>query len=342
MKLFPECMSCLIEQVARAIRLLKPDTPKENIVIVQQKLMGELSKLDLKSTPNVLFGAITYRLVGEFLNEPDPYHKYKREFNQKALGYEKQVKQLISQSQNPLNTAIRFSILGNAIDFGTPHGIDLEAEINSMIGTEPQIKRNIANNGDIETNEDINGNNDVNNTKNINNRNDRVGSSKNFALEMDKFLEDLKNANNVLILGDNCGEIVFDKWMLEELTKIWPNKSWKYSVRSGPIINYATMEDAIEVGIDKVVEVIEASPTPGIHLEGSTQRFKEAFAQADFILSKGQGNFESLIDIDTSGKIVYFLLKAKCVLMTKIFGVRAGTLLLVEKSAELLNKIDNL
>jgi uncharacterized protein with ATP-grasp and redox domains len=99
------------------------------------------------------------------------------------------------------------------------------------------------------------------------------------------------------------------------------------------------MIDAISVGINKVCTVVEASPTAGIALENSSPEFLDAFNTSDLILSKGQGNFESLIDIPTSGTEIYFLLKAKCVLMEKIFNTVIGTLLLVKKEPEFIRNI---
>ncbi len=148
-----------------------------------------------------------------------------------------------------------------------------------------------------------------------------------------QFKESLEKANHLLILGDNCGEIVFDKLLIETIKNILPDLEIIYSVRSAPIINDATLDDAKMVGLDKVTRVIESSPTPGIDLNSSTEEFKHYFnLKGGVMLSKGQGNFESLYKIPILQKEIYYLLKAKCVLMERIFQVHLGDLIFKKKT----------
>lgn len=145
----------------------------------------------------------------------------------------------------------------------------------------------------------------------------------------------LEKSENLLILGDNCGEIVFDKLLIETIQKRYPDLEIIYSVRSAPIINDATIDDAQMVGLDKIVKIIESSPTPGIDLNTSTEEFKHYFhQQGGVMLSKGQGNFESLYKLPIPQKEVYYLLKAKCVLMERIFQVNLGDLIFKRKTEE--------
>ena len=145
----------------------------------------------------------------------------------------------------------------------------------------------------------------------------------------------LAKSENLLILGDNCGEIVFDKLLIETIQKRFPDLEIIYSVRSAPIINDATIDDAQMVGLDKIVKIIESSPTPGIDLNTSTEEFKHYFhQQGGVMLSKGQGNFESLYKLPIPQKEVYYLLKAKCVLMERIFQVNLGDLIFKRKTEE--------
>jgi len=154
----------------------------------------------------------------------------------------------------------------------------------------------------------------------------------------ERLLELLENAKNILILGDNTGEIVFDKILVKILTEKYPSKTIIYSVRGGPIINDATMEDAIEIGMTKICRVVESSQSPGVILDQSSAEFQQIFNESDLILSKGQGNFESIISTPTPTQAVFFLLKAKCELIPKIFQVPQGTLVLREKTEKLEKK----
>ncbi len=151
--------------------------------------------------------------------------------------------------------------------------------------------------------------------------------------DYETFKQSLLNTNHLLILLDNAGEIVFDKLLVETIIKTFPELKITCSVRSAPIINDATLEDAKFVGLTDLVQVIEASGTPGIDLPTTTDEFKKHFFLKDgVILSKGQGNFESLHGMEIPDKEVYYLLKAKCSLMERLFSVKQGSLIFKRKT----------
>ncbi|GAG97063.1 unnamed protein product, partial [marine sediment metagenome] len=146
------------------------------------------------------------------------------------------------------------------------------------------------------------------------------------------FKKSLSNAKSLLIIGDNAGEIVFDKLLIITLKKSYPNLNIIYSVRESPIINDATMEDAKFIGLTDLVQVIESSATPGVDIDSSPEIFKKIFFQkGTIVLSKGQGNFESLYDTELPGKEIYYLMKVKCNLMERIFGAKIGDLIFKKK-----------
>jgi len=150
--------------------------------------------------------------------------------------------------------------------------------------------------------------------------------------DYEKFKNSLKDSEQLLILGDNAGEIVFDKILIIILKKYYPDLKIIYSVRSAPIINDATIEDAKFINLTELVEVIESNNAPGIILSEASEEFKEYFyKKKSTILSKGQGNFESLYGLDIPQKDVYYLLKAKCNLMERMFGVKIGDLIFKKK-----------
>jgi len=151
--------------------------------------------------------------------------------------------------------------------------------------------------------------------------------------DYETFKQSLLDTDHLLILLDNAGEIVFDKLLVETLIKTFPELEITCSVRSAPIINDATMEDAKFVGLTDLVQVIEASGTPGIDLPTTTDEFKKYFFLKDgVILSKGQGNFESLHGMEIPDKEVYYLLKAKCSLMERLFSVKQGNIIFKRKT----------
>jgi uncharacterized protein with ATP-grasp and redox domains len=145
-------------------------------------------------------------------------------------------------------------------------------------------------------------------------------------LDYSAFKAQLERTENILYIGDNVGESVFDKILIREL-----KKPVKYAVRSVPIINDVTMEDAISSGLDKVAELIDSGcKSPGIILDHSTPEFLELFNTSNFIISKGQGNYEGL---SSCNKQVFFLLKAKCSIISDHLGVEEGSIILKEHKA---------
>lgn len=133
--------------------------------------------------------------------------------------------------------------------------------------------------------------------------------------------DDLKRAGNIVFLGDNAGETVFDRLLIEKI-----GKRVVYAVREKPIINDATLEEARLSGLAEVAEIVSSGcHAPGTVLEQCSPEFLRKLAEADLILSKGQGNFECLEQIRGP---FYFLLKAKCEVVSRHLGVPKGSLIL--------------
>jgi damage-control phosphatase, subfamily I len=137
-----------------------------------------------------------------------------------------------------------------------------------------------------------------------------ITSALNTGLTIDHSFE-LKNAlseaDSVLYIGDNAGEIVFDKLFIENI--MHPNLF--YAVRGSPVSNDATMDDAKYVGIDIVVDVISNGyDAPSTIIGKCSEEFTKVFNKADVIISKGQGNLEGLLPLND--KRIFFLSMAKC------------------------------
>ena len=285
-----ECIGCMINQIYKALRLLDPNISKEKVINAQQNLMKFFVKTNILHEPGPFIGQKVYKIVAETLGVLDPYKELKEKSNLLALEFYDIVEKIVNDSEDPLFEAIAVSALGNTIDYGAHHDMDLIRDI-----------------------------------KNFSPENLKIN-------DIPEFKKSLEKASQILILGDNAGEIVFDKLLVITLKKLYPKLDVIYSVRAGPIINDATMEDAKFVGLTQITKVIESPDTPGIELSIASDLFKEHFLMDDgIILSKGQGNFESLYLMDIPNKDVYYLLKAKCVLMERIFNVDLGTLIFKKK-----------
>jgi damage-control phosphatase, subfamily I len=135
--------------------------------------------------------------------------------------------------------------------------------------------------------------------------------------------QNLEKAKTVLYLGDNAGEIVMDKLFIEHLQH--PNLF--FAVKGGPVLNDVTMEDAINVGMDKVANLISNGyDAPSTLLHKTSPEFGQLFQEADVVISKGQGNFEGLIE--TEKENLFFGLMVKCQYIGSVLGVNEGDFVL--------------
>jgi len=140
------------------------------------------------------------------------------------------------------------------------------------------------------------------------------------SVEVDALRDAIGEANDILYLGDNAGEVFFDRLFIERL----PAGKITFVVRGGPVINDATRADAEAAGLHDLVEVTDnGSTAPGTILEYCSPDFLERFRRADLIIAKGQGNFESLSDEPAP---IFFLLKAKCAVVAEHLDCRVGDL----------------
>ncbi|MCD4833440.1 MAG: ARMT1-like domain-containing protein [Bacteroidales bacterium] len=143
-----------------------------------------------------------------------------------------------------------------------------------------------------------------------------------FAIfDYEDFKNQLNRAELVLYLGDNAGESVFDKLLIEEL-----GKPVTYAVRDIPVINDCVIEDAVTSGLDKVATLISSGSTaPATILSLCNEDFIEKFKNADLVISKGQGNYEGLSQVNRS---VFFMLKAKCPVIANNLNVKENDIVL--------------
>jgi len=253
---------------------------------IQEKVLREAlylgSKMDLSQSPPAMAQKI-HRFIREITGVKDPYLEVKNRFNKLALQMYPELKQQVETSADPLETAVRLAIAGNIIDFG----------VNSVV-EQSQVEKTIA-------------------------------ESLTEPLDMEaleEFREATSQAEDILYLGDNSGEIVFDRLLIEQL----PYEKITFAVKGGPILNDATIEDAQIVGLTDIVNVIDnGSDAPGTILESCSEAFRRRFDKSDLIIAKGQGNYETLSNID---KNIFFMLQPKCVVLARHLGCEIGSLVL--------------
>jgi uncharacterized protein with ATP-grasp and redox domains len=145
-----------------------------------------------------------------------------------------------------------------------------------------------------------------------------------FFGEQDRFRQAIAKAKSILYLADNAGEIAFDQLLVEQIS---PERV-TFVVRGAPVINDATLADARTVGLDKIVKVIDnGSDAPGTILNDCRQEFRRRFADADLIIAKGQGNFETLSNEPGN---IFFLFKVKCAVIADLVNQPIGMQMLLQ------------
>ena len=214
----------------------------------------------------------------------------KIKYNDLVLSMEDALREEINSSDDPLLTAFSYARAGNYIDFGALSAVD-EKTFLSLLESDS------LSDNDLQT--------------------------------FESFTGQCKTAGSLLLLADNCGEIVLDKLFLEQLKKQYPQLKLSVMVRGGEVLNDATVEDAEYAGIGSVAEIISS----GIGVSGTVYKMlsdeaKSALDNAGVVLSKGQGNYEAL---SGQGRHIFYSFLCKCERFTNQFGVPRLTGIFVEE-----------
>ena len=142
--------------------------------------------------------------------------------------------------------------------------------------------------------------------------------------DTDRLLEDIRCAKSILYLGDNCGEICFDKLLIKKIRELNSKCRMYFGVRGEAVVNDNTEEDAYFVGIEEVATIISNGDySLGTVLERTSAEFLKIYQEADVIIAKGQANYESLSE---EKKNIYFLLMTKCKVIAENMGVKEKSL----------------
>ena len=201
----------------------------------------------------------------------EDFTRINKEYDQLMLDLEAELRSTIRYSEDPLKAALIYARTGNYIDFAALPEVSKETAL-SLIKSE--------NKDDLDEQ------------------------------EYRQFCQDMKKAENVVYITDNCGEIVLDKLVIKVLKSYYPDLDITVIVRGFPVVNDATMEDALETGLADLVTVIgNGSDAPGTWLPGISKEARKCIEEADVVIAKGQGNFESLHEC---GLNIYYLFLCKC------------------------------
>lgn len=257
----------------------------DNNIAENQKVqyMQEVLKIIAQAGPSeggpVISGRI-FELQKRMFGEKVDYKPIKHLYNQMMLDMEYEISQKIENSEDPLKQALKYAMTGNYIDFGALSNVDNEKLMELL---------------------------------------EQAGKNAVSQEEYQALREDLKRGGKLVYLTDNCGEVVLDKLLIKQLKKEYPDLDITVIVRGQEVLNDATMEDAKQIGMTDIVKVIgNGSDIAGTYEEEISQEALDMINQADVIIAKGQGNFETLWGC---GRNIYYMFLCKCELFTERFGV---------------------
>jgi uncharacterized protein with ATP-grasp and redox domains len=263
MKTSLDCLPCFLRQALYAARLCSPDpVVQENIMVGILPLLGGLN-FQISPPENAV---VLYDFIAETGACLDPFAALKKESTSVARDFLPQLKKIINSAPDPFEAAVKLTLAGNIIDYGSQQSFNVQRAITDCLADQPR------------------------------------GNT------IAQFQRDVERAETILYLGDNCGELLFDSLFIKQLTAM--GKKITFAVKERPIINDALYEDAVEATIDTYCKIISnGTGVPGTPLRQCSDSFRSAFHNVDVIISKGQGNFETLSEV--TGPI-YYLLTVKC------------------------------
>ena len=252
---------------------------------LMRHVFARLSQADFERvTTPELFGDI-FRIIKEETGEPDPYRATRAYYNDMFLRRLPALREAVDRADDPFLESIRCAIIGNIIDFGPAHNWLLE---------------------DIEA---------------------RVDELRRQPLHTDDsaaLREAIPGAETLLYLGDNCGEICFDRLLIERIRALNPACRVYFAVRGEPVVNDSIEEDAYAVGMDAVATIVSnGDHSMGTVLPKTSPAFRAIYREADVVIAKGQANYECLSEEDGN---VYFLLMTKCHVIADDVGVPVGSM----------------
>ena len=221
-----------------------------------------------------------FQLGRELLGIDLDYAEIKRNFNALLMGVYDQLRSRVRAAADPLRAAVQLSMVGNYIDFNMLGDVTPEEALRLL---------------------------------------DEASNRPLDEAELAHLREDLARGGELVFVHDNCGEVVLDKLLIETICELYPDIRVASLVRGGPVVNDVTREDAVQIGLAEVSEVLDNGipDLPGTQIDWLPAPVRDRVENAALLIAKGQGNFESMIEC---GLNVYYILLSKCTSYTDWFG----------------------
>lgn len=282
------CLACFRKQLDDIVLLLGYPPGSKEEQDLRLRAEDCLREADHQLSPPEVAAGL-HRMVRSLTGIPDPYRALKEQYNTLALSWYPELKERIRSAPDPLAAALRLAIAGNIIDFG----------VNTPVTPDSVLAA--------------------------------LKESEDAALPprtLQHFRDSVAQARQILYLGDNCGEIVFDRILMEEL----PEEKLTFAVRGNPVLNDITLEDAASTGIlPRFRTIANGADAPGTPLRSCSEEFVRAYQEADMIIAKGQGNYETLCERQER---LFFLFRVKCPLVEAISGLPLHSLAFLEAGGQ--------
>ena len=237
-----------------------------------------------------ILGTRRDQIIMEVTSNPDPFAKHKRLCNEvaaKMLGDVKRALRGAKSKRARLRSALKIAIVGNSMEFG------FMDHWSNRVALRKEFRRLLAH---------------------------KLGHD-----DLEAIVSRVLDSKEVLYLTDNAGEIVFDKLLIEELKGAGVKPF--VAAKASPVQDDVTMAEVRALGIQRIAKLLSAGESVGIDLNVASPELLRKLEEAELIISKGMGNYETLSEFEEKlrGRLVY-LLRAKCNPVAGALGVERGAL----------------
>lgn len=280
---------CVKCLLSKQLEKCPEDAPLDKKVEYIQKVLRLVADAKKSTSAPVLVRGM-YDLQKEMFGIYADFTEVKSKFNRLMLKLEDNLWNDIQSAKDPLERAVQYAMIGNYIDFAALKNVD-EKELLGFL--------------------------------------DKACEEKVAGAELERLKAELLKAGEIVYLLDNCGEVVTDKLMMRLIKERYPQIHIIAMVRGKEVMNDVTIEDAKEVELDSVAKVTDSgSDIAGISLSDISDEARKVIDNADLIIAKGQGNFETL---HQCGKNIYYIFMCKCHMFMKRFSLPQFTGVLVNE-----------
>ncbi len=284
---------CISCLMKKHLKAYPKETSRLDKIQYMKSILKIISDADKEMSAPELLSQIN-EVKRDMFGKAEDFSEIKKHFNSMMMSFENDIMSKINSANDPLKMGLCYAMTGNYIDFGALDSVG-EDKLRELI-------------------ENVNEN--------------MIGDK-----EYEDFKKEIEKSKRVVYLTDNCGEIVFDKVFISVIKNMFPDVSITAIVRGYDVLNDATMTDANEIGLDKVVEVIDnGTDIAGTCLDKISEKASEIIDSADLIISKGQGNFETL---QMCGKNIYYVFLCKCQMFADRFNVPLYSGMLIKENKDI-------